>query len=89
MATETTYHEVRTANTTYTVRRTTDRYISGEERTEQTFFGGRPGIFTVKGSELPRRGCPVFGTTATGRVQTSPVVSVRRISFKAFAAARG
>jgi hypothetical protein len=72
------YYEVRTANTTYHLRAD-----SGRDATTDV-WGGRFQFFTLSGTEMPRVGCPMYGHNATGRIQTSPVRSVRRIGVREF-----
>lgn len=87
---KTTYYSVQTANTTYHLRHIEQgmNYVPsfGHPRNVIDAFGGRIGFFTLDSTERPRVGFPMTGHDATGRIRTSPVRSVRRISFREFAA---
>jgi hypothetical protein len=82
------YYEVRTAHTTYHLRADAgciqDDGIHRGGTTD--VWGGQFQFFTLAGTEMPRVGCPMLGQNATGRIQTSPVQSVQRISRKRFLA---
>jgi hypothetical protein len=83
------YYEVRTANTTYHLRADAGRiHHDGIRRGAETdAWGGRFQFFTLAGTEMPRVGEPMRGQNATGRIQTSPVQSIRRIGLREFARA--
>jgi hypothetical protein len=80
------YYEVKTANTTYYLRADAGRvHHDGINRDATTdVWGGRFQFFTLAGTKMPRVGCPMHGQNATGRIQTSPVRSVRRIGVREF-----
>ena len=82
------YYEIRTANTTYYARHTDrSRRIPtyGVDRTSTIdLYGGRFGVMTMTRAERPKVGYSMYATEVYGTVRTSPVRSVRRISFRAF-----
>jgi hypothetical protein len=84
MAAET-YYSVRTANSAYYVRFTHGQHDwrYAQRPDELTVYGaGR--VFDI--DRLPDPGMPMYGTDANGRLRTSPVRSVQRISRKRFLA---
>jgi hypothetical protein len=84
---KTNYYEVATANTTYYVRIERTTGIDGIARSTAMAYGGRYKVLDLSSGERPRVGGCMFGSTATGRVRTSPVQSVKRITFRAFSTA--
>lgn len=84
---KTNYYEVKTANTTYYVRIDRTTGIDGISRSTAIAYGGRYKVLDLSSGERPMVGGCMFGSDATGRVRTSPVQSVQRISQRRFATA--
>lgn len=85
-----TCYEINTANTTYYARVLQGRYAHDwmlaaafpHERATCTVYGGRFGV--IETSQLPTKGCCIYGESSGRQVRTSPVLSVRRISKRRF-----
>lgn len=81
------YYEIRTANTTYYARHT-DRSRRaegcGNDVSEIDLYGGRIGFMTISHAQRPKVGHAMYAKDVYGTVRTTPVRSVRRISFRAF-----
>lgn len=77
------YYEIRTANTTYYARHTDRSRRIGGEGSYIALYGGRIGFMTLTRAERPRVGHAMYANDVYGTVRTTPVRSVRRISFRA------
>ena len=85
-------YEIKTANTTYLAKVLPGKWAHNPlmamaepwERDTVIVYGGRFGV--IHAWEMPKRNHQIFGESGVDRVQTSPVVSVKRISRKRFLA---
>jgi hypothetical protein len=84
-------YEINTVNTTYYARVLPGRFAHDpmlaaaypQDRATVTVYGGRFGV--IEAVRLPAKGDCIYGESSGGKVRTSPVLSVRRISKKRFA----